>query len=155
VYDGCYYRRRRFAAIDYGQPIIPIMVDDAYFFPPSVRCTHTLIRVRVERSIRVPFVHVHADKNGAVFYFGATWKLLYYFYFTSDAVIPISAVYASILYPSLIARAKFQEKKHVSTTATAVVESGLWKLNCKFAAFVSILSFLYDCYKYFTYLFGI
>lgn len=28
---------RRFAAIDYGQPIIPIMVDDAYFFPPSFR----------------------------------------------------------------------------------------------------------------------
>lgn len=45
---------RQFAAIDYGQPIIPIMVDDAYFFtnPPVSGGART----RVERSTRVPFV---------------------------------------------------------------------------------------------------
>lgn len=66
--------RRRFAAIDYGQPIIPIMVDDAYFFPPSVRCTHTRVCVRVERSIRVPFVYVYADQNGVVFFNATSTK---------------------------------------------------------------------------------
>lgn len=47
-------RARIMMAIDYGQqPIIPIMVDDAYFFPPSIRYE----RMRVERPIRrMPFV---------------------------------------------------------------------------------------------------